>query len=72
MVARRRGARTPQADLFAEDPTSWVQHRLDSQALPLSERLPLNRASRRLRGEVWADLVGSERPLLVAGFSVPG
>lgn len=43
--------------------------RLDGHAWPDGGRFPVNRAGAHVGDAVWADLVGSRDPLLVAGYS---
>ncbi len=65
--ARERGEAQP--DLFSVDPSSHTVHRMDTLLWPEQERGPVNRASARVRSQVWADLIGSPDPLIVAGYS---
>jgi hypothetical protein len=58
-----------QADLFSVDPSSHTVHRMDTLVWPGQNRWPVNRGSARVRGEVWADLIGTRDPLIVAGYS---
>jgi hypothetical protein len=63
------GHNQQQADLFSVDPTEWVALGLSRRSWPNVQEFPVNHSGARVRGQVWADIVGSERPLLVAGFS---
>jgi hypothetical protein len=63
--ARERG--DGQADLFSVDPSSHTVHRMDALAWPDQTRWPVNLGS--ARSPLWADLIGSPDPLIVAGYS---
>lgn len=56
-------------DLFSVDPSAHLRFALDRFGWPAGERFPVNRASSSVRSIVWADLVASSRPVVVAGFS---
>ncbi len=47
-------------------------HQLGQLAWPSSERFPVNQGGSRVRHTVWADLVLSDQPLIVAGYSSIG
>lgn len=58
-----------QLDLFSVQPGENLTHQLDREGWPPGERFPLNRGSETVRTHVWRDLVGSSRPLVIAGYS---
>jgi superfamily II DNA or RNA helicase len=55
--------------LFSVASTVEVGHRLDSLVWPEASRFPVNRGSAKVRSLVWADLVESDDPLIVAGYA---
>lgn len=63
------GTGAEQADLFSVDPSGQVMHALDGAAWPPNSRFPFNRAGSHVRTPVWEDLLGSPRPLVVAGYA---
>lgn len=67
--ARQATASSLQADLFSVDPAGQLAQRLDGQRWPAPARFPVNRAGAKVRHQVWADLLASPRPLLVAGYA---
>jgi hypothetical protein len=56
-------------DLFSVDGGGEVAHRLDGYRWPDPARFPLNRGSAKVRALVWDDLLGSDSPLVVAGYA---
>ncbi len=69
---RAAGGGTTPPDLFSVDPTSYLPETLAGRAWPDPARFPVNHAANHVRRQVWADLVGSSDPLVVAGFSSIG
>jgi hypothetical protein len=55
--------------LFSAASTVEVGHRLDSFVWPEASRFPVNRGSAKVRSAVWADLIESDEPLIVAGYA---
>jgi len=51
------------------DPGGYVLERLASLGWPAADQFPVNHTGARVRAVVWNDLVSSESPLIVAGFS---
>jgi superfamily II DNA or RNA helicase len=73
MGVSRREARGPgQPDLFSVLVADENSGRLGSYSWPDPSRFPLNRPGSTVRGVVWPDLVGSSKPLVVAGYSSIG
>ncbi len=70
-MPRRRGkaGESLDDDLFSIDPASYVQYGLSCLDWPDQRRFPVNHAGARVRDVVDPDLVSSESPLLVAGYS---
>lgn len=71
-MARRRttpGSPDPQADLFSIDPTSYMPIKLSERNWPSQDRFPVNHAQANVSHPVRDDLVASESPVVVAGFS---
>jgi superfamily II DNA or RNA helicase len=68
-VATNRKAGDNQLDLFSLDLTENLRHRLEAESWPSGERFPLNRASETVRTHVWADLLASQWPLIIAGYA---
>lgn len=75
-VSQRGASRRPhreewqgQADLFSVEPGGYVLERLASLGWPAADQFPVNHSAARVRTVVWKDLVSSESPLIVAGFS---
>ena len=71
-MAKRKaapGPDNPQADLFSVDPTSYVPMNLSERSWPSQHRFPVNHALATVSHPVRDDLVGSEHPMVVAGFS---
>lgn len=66
---KRRDAWEGQADLFSVEPDGYVLEKLASLAWPAADLFPVNHTGGRVRKQVWGDLVSSESPLIVAGFS---
>jgi hypothetical protein len=56
-------------DLFSVEGGGEVAHRLDAYRWPDPARFPLNRGSAKVRALVWDDLLGSDRPVVVAGYA---
>ncbi len=72
MMAKRKAASAPanpQADLFSVDPTSYVPINLSERSWPSQGRFPVNHAQANVSYPVRDDLVASEHPIAVAGFS---
>ena len=61
-----------QPDLFTQQNPAVLSHTLAGKDWPDTERFPVNHASTNVRKTVWADLVSSPRPLIVAGYSSIG
>lgn len=75
-VSQRGSSRRPrhdawegQADLFSVDPGGYVLETLASLGWPTADQFPVNHTGARVRNLVWNDLVSSESPVIVAGFS---
>jgi hypothetical protein len=71
-VARRGEGGGAQAELFSFEPAQHLAHRLDGLRWPDQARVPVNRASVKVRDVVWHDLVASPAPVVVAGYSAIG
>ncbi len=70
---RRRGpGEQLPADLFSLDPTAYLTTELASRRWREPSRFPVNHAASRVRHQVWGDLIGSQDPLVIAGFSSIG
>lgn len=65
----RRDEWEGQADLFSVEPDGYVMEKLASLGWPAADQFPVNHAGARVRDIVLSDLVSSESPLMVAGFS---
>jgi hypothetical protein len=66
---KRRDEWEGQADLFSVEPDGYVLERLASLGWPAADQFPVNHTGARVRKQLWSDLVSSESPLIVAGFS---
>lgn len=53
-------------------PTTRAANKLELSEWPPSERFPVNRQRAHVRDVIWEDLVSSDNPLLVAGYSSIG
>jgi hypothetical protein len=56
-------------DLFSTDAAGESGLRLLGKRWPPHDRFPVNRPEAHVRSVVWNDLLASERPLIVAGYS---
>ncbi len=72
----RRGNHTPTPigvpDLFTEAPGQFLSQRLSALQWPAASHFPVNHAAQKVRSVVPVDLLTSDSPLLVAGFSAIG
>ena len=64
--------RESQEDLFSVDPSGYLPLTLSSMQWPTGDEFPINHSTSTVRSRVWADLVSSRDPLVVAGFSSIG
>ncbi len=72
-VAGRRTPRSSRsADLFSSTARPDLIHQLGQADWPPSGRFPVNQGGVRVRQTVWADLVTSDEPLVIAGYSSIG
>lgn len=69
---RGSGADLAQVDLFAAAPSTSLGEHLDALSWPDQQRVPVNRASAKVRHVVWPDLSTSRRPVVVAGYASIG
>lgn len=72
MARQRKVPRGPTSDLFSVDPTEYVPLQLSGLLWPESARFPINHSGAQVRNHVWRDLVESQDPVIVAGFSSIG
>ncbi len=70
MRTRRRDE--SQEDLFSIDPSGYLPLTLSSLPWPSGDDFPINHSTSTVRSRVWADLVSSSDPVVVAGFSSIG
>ena len=72
-MPRRRGSEEPeQVDLFSVAPDALALHRSSEHQWPDADRFPHNRPGQRVRDTVRGDLLASDRPMVVAGFTSIG
>ena len=68
-MARGRVRLSGLDDLFSVDSRPLLRNELAVLPWPDLGRFPVNHARSSVRRVVWADLVGAQRPLVVAGFA---